>query len=250
MTVRREPRLFRDLARWWHLFSAPEDYAEEARFWRRAFVRHSKRRPRTVLELGSGGGNSAYHLKRHFQMALTDLSQEMLDLSATVNPECEHIRGDMRRMRLGREFDVVFVHDAVNYMTAEDDIRSVLETAFVHLRPGGVAFFGPDNTRETFEPGTHCGGHDAPDGRGLRYVIWVTDPDPNDTEFTLDFAYLLREPDGRVHVEQDRHHYCLFSKPEWVQLLRDAGFRARYIVQQHSDAGRLPVFVGTKPGWA
>lgn len=248
MTRREQPRLFQDLARWWHLFSAPEDYAEEGRFWRRAFVQHSKRRPRTVLELGSGGGNSAYHLKRNFQMTLTDLSQDMLDLSATINPECEHIQGDMRRMRLGRHFDVVFVHDAVNYMTEERDLRALMKTAFVHLRPGGVAFFGPDGTRETFSPDTHCGGHDGPDGRGLRYLIWVTDPDPDDTKFTLDFAFLLREPDGRLRVEQDRHHYCLFSKSRWMQFLRDTGFRVRYRVQHHSDAGKLPVFVGTKPG--
>jgi SAM-dependent methyltransferase len=247
VTASNSPRLFRDLARWWHLFSAPEDYAEEADFWRRAFVQHSAPRPKTVLELGSGGGNSAFHLKRHFEMTLCDLSQGMLDLSASINPECEHVRGDMRRLRLHREFDAVFVHDAINYMIGEDDLRGVMMTAYAHLRPGGVALFGPDCTRESFRAGTHCGGHDGPEGRGLRYTVWVSDPDPRDTQFTLDFAYMLREPGGRVRVEQDRHYYCLFGKDEWLAFLRDAGFRARYLVQHHGDAGKLPVFLGRKP---
>lgn len=41
----------------------------------------------------------------------------------------------MRTVRLGRTFDAVFVHDAVDYMTSEDDLRHVIETAFVHCRP-------------------------------------------------------------------------------------------------------------------
>ena len=48
----------------------------------------------------------------------------MLALSATLNPECEHLEGDMRTLRLGRTFDVVFIHDAISYLTTEDDLRA------------------------------------------------------------------------------------------------------------------------------
>ena len=71
----------------------------------------------TLLELGSGGGNNASHLKHRFECTLTDLSPEMLALSRTLNPECEHIEGDMRTLRLERTFDAVFVHDAIAYIT-------------------------------------------------------------------------------------------------------------------------------------
>lgn len=244
---RNQPRLFRDLARWWHLFSAPEDYAEEAAFYRRTLLKYGRPRPRSVLELGSGGGNSAFHLKKTFDMTLVDISQAMLDVSRTVNPELEHLKGDMRRLRLHRQFDAVFIHDAVNYMIAEEDLRASIATAYAHLRPGGVAIFGPDAVRETFDPDTHCGGKDAPDGRGLRYLVWVNDPDPRDTHYTLDFAYMLREADGTMHVEQDRHLYNLFSRAQWLGFLRDAGFRARHVYFEHTDAGKLVAFVGTKP---
>ena len=75
---------------------------------------------RTLLELGSGGGNNASHLKTRFDCTLTDISPEMLALSRSLNPECEHLEGDMRTLRLGREFDVVFIHDAISYLTTED----------------------------------------------------------------------------------------------------------------------------------
>ena len=124
-----------------------------------------------VLELGSGGGSNASHMKAHFAMTLVDLSPSMLAVSRELNPECEHVVGDMRDVRLGRTFDAVFVHDAIDYMTTEADLRKAIETAFVHCRPGGVAVFVPDHTTETFEPETDHGGVDGADGRAVRYVL-------------------------------------------------------------------------------
>jgi ubiquinone/menaquinone biosynthesis C-methylase UbiE len=68
------PSLYTDLAEWWPVLSVPEDYAEEAEFYRNALVSACVTPPRTVLELGSGGGNNALHLKAHFQLTLVDLS--------------------------------------------------------------------------------------------------------------------------------------------------------------------------------
>ena len=93
-------------------------------------------------------------MKARFQMTLADLSPGMLELSRTINPECEHIQGDMRTLRLGREFDAVFVHDAVVYMTTEADLKAAIDTAFIHCRRGGAALFAPDHLRENFAPST------------------------------------------------------------------------------------------------
>jgi SAM-dependent methyltransferase len=242
------PKLYTDLADWFHLLTAPAEYAEEAAFYTQQLIEASDRPPETVLELGSGGGNNASHMKARFQMTLTDLSPGMLELSRSINPECEHIQGDMRTLRLGREFDAVFVHDAVVYMTTEEDLRAAIETAFVHCRIGGAALFAPDHVREKFTPGTDHGGHDGNDGRGLRYLEWTWDPDPSDDTYTVDFAYLLREADGSVRVEQDRHVEGVFTRDTWLRLLADAGFEARAMLFDHSelDPGSYEVFVAVK----
>ena len=178
-------KMYGELAEWWPLLSAPEDYAEEAAFYARTLLEAGDPPPRTVLELGSGGGNNAWHLKAHFALTLVDPSPGMLAVSRALNPDCEHVRGDMRTVRLGHEFDAVFVHDAVCYMTSDDDLRRAMETAFVHCRPGGVALFCPDHLRENFVPPTDHGGHDGDDGRGLRYLEWTWDPDPADGTYTV-----------------------------------------------------------------
>src|SRR5438094_2690711 len=113
------PKLYGELASWFHLLSSPPDYAEEADFACKLLMEPGTAPPRTVLELGSGGGNNASHLKAHFEMTLVDLSPGMLELSRDLNPECQHILGDMKTLRLGRVFDAVFVHDAIMYITTE-----------------------------------------------------------------------------------------------------------------------------------
>ena len=240
------PLLYNELASWFHLLTRPEEYAEEAAAYRDAFVNHMATRPRTLLELGSGGGNNAFHLKRDFECTLSDLSPAMLALSRRINPECEHVAGDMRTLRLARAFDAVFVHDAVMYLLTEDDLRQAVETAFVHCRPGGVALFAPDCVRETFRQGTEHGGHDG-EGRALRYLAWTWDPDPSDTTYVVDYAYLLREQDGDVRTVHDRHIEGLFPRATWVRLLSEAGFQVRSATRPVDEDETDEIFVALRP---
>jgi SAM-dependent methyltransferase len=243
------PRLYGPLAPWWPLLSAPSDYAEEAAFYQRILEDTGAAPLETVLELGSGGGNNASHMKRRFRLTLVDASEGMLDVSRALNPECEHIRGDMRSLRLGREFDAVFVHDAIAYMTTEDDLRAAIATARVHCRPGGAAIFAPDHVRETFSDYASHGGHDGADGRGLRYVMWCWDPDPADSTHCMDFAYLLREADGSVRAELDRHVVGLFPRATWLGALDGARFTdARIVPFEHSEVEEgLELYVARAP---
>jgi len=239
-------RFYGDLAPWWPLISAPEEYAEEAAF-AASLLRTAEPPTKTVLELGSGGGNNAFHLKSEFAMTLVDLSEDMLAVSRDLNPQCEHLPGDMRTVRLGRTFDAVFVHDAIEYMATEADLRQAIATAYEHCRPGGVAVLVPDDIAENFEPVTESGGHDAPDGRGVRYLSWSTDPDPTDTTTRTDYAFLLRSADGEVQVAHDTHKLGLFSRELWLRALTEAGFEARSVAEVTAE-DRLPreFFVGTR----
>jgi SAM-dependent methyltransferase len=239
------PDLYGELAPWFHLLTSPEqeDYAEEAALVLGLLREHVDGPLETLLELGSGGGNMASHLKRDLRLTLTDLSPRMLDESRAINPQAEHLVGDMRTLRLGRTFDAVLVHDAISYLLTEADLRAAFETAFVHLRPGGAAVFAPDNIREAFETGTKEGGNDGRDGRALRYLEWTIDPDPADTTYHVDFAMLLREADGSVQVRHDLHVLGLFSRRTWLDLLADVGFEALTL----SDPWERDVFVGKRP---
>jgi SAM-dependent methyltransferase len=243
-------RLYSDLAAWWPLISPPEEYAEEAAYLA-TVLGSAPTLVREVLDLGCGGGHNAVHLKDHLTLTLLDISAEMLSASRRLNPECAHHQGDMRTARLGRTFDAVLVHDAVDYMTSEADLRQVVETAFAHCRPGGLALFVPDYTADTFLAASGQGGGSDPAGRQASFREWTWDPDPADTWVQSEYEFTLRAADGTVQVVHETHRLGAFSRAAWLRLLAAAGFDpaagfgARAVTGQDA-AGRKPrnLFIG------
>ena len=236
------PKLYTELAGWWQLVSPTEDYADEAAFFKELFEAQNVR---TVLELGSGGGNVAWFLKKDFTLTLTDISAEMLAESRKQNPELEHVEGDMRTLRLGRTFDGVLIHDAIMYMTSEEDLRAALVTAHEHCGPGGVLVVVPDWVSETFRPHTTQEGTDA-GGRGVRYMEWVWDADPNDSEVNNEFILALKEGD-ELRTVVDRQIVGVFARATWLRLLRDVGFEPKVVEDPSTEGERSEVFLGYKP---
>jgi len=235
-------RMYSDLAEWWPLLSPASEYEEEAADLLPELLGTPDAPPQTLLELGAGGGSLAWHLKAHLRLTLSDLSPEMVAVSQTVNPECEHVVGDMRTIDLARTFDVVLIHDAIMYATTPADAQAALATAARHCRPGGAVMVIPDSVAETLEPDTHHGGSDAPDGRGLRFIEWSWDPDPADDTFETVYAFVLRRADGTIDVTHEVHTNGIFPRASWLAWLREAGIEATV----RTDQWGRDVFVGRR----
>lgn len=235
-------KLYRDLVPWYYLVDPTEDHRDEAAAYQAALERAASPPPETLLELGAGAGNNAFFFKRRFRCTLTDLSEEMLALSRELNPECEHILGDMRTLRLGRTFDAVMVHDAVCYMTTEAELLDVARTAFAHTRPGGAAVFAPDYVRETFHETTNLI-ETTVGTRALRGLEWAWDPDPSDDTYRVEYAFVLRDGE-EVNVVHDRHVEGLFPRATWVRLLESAGYEVETFERPLDEMGEM--FVGRK----
>jgi hypothetical protein len=153
----------------------------------------------------------------------------------------------MRTVRLGRAFDVVFAHDALSYLTSEDDLLATLRTAAAHLRPGGVVVLAPDATTETFAPRTDHGGNDGEDGRSLRYLEWVHAPEPGACSYAVDYAIVLAEPGRATRVVRDGHVLGLFPRATWERLLADVGLDVLELPVESHFADRQAVFVARAP---
>jgi hypothetical protein len=122
------PKLYTDLARWWPLLSAPSDYAEESDFYQKMLLSACQRPARTLLELGSGGGNNASFLKSRFDLVLVEevprCSRRILP-SGLVPVGAVHLRvvepvlhnapalvEDLRTQRFAIDFEVEGIVDA------------------------------------------------------------------------------------------------------------------------------------------
>lgn len=247
------PRLYTELAHLWPLLSPPEDYVAEARAIERAILKrlprgHEQSEPMpdpmpgparpaaratarpTLLEFGTGGGHTLSHLKHTFDCVAMDIAEPMLANARKLNPEVEHHLGDMRTWRIDpqcdRQFDVVVVHDAIDYMTTAADVGLVLANARSHLKPGGLVLFAPTSVTETWTPDDVAVDQQVgPDGERLTYVSYAYDPDPDDTCIQTVMVFLIRRGSD-VRVERDGDVLGLFSVDQWIGMLEAAGFEA------------------------
>lgn len=239
-------RLYSELSAWYRMVDPVADHEDEAACYRQGFERVLGDRPATLLELGAGAGHNAFFLKRRFSCTLTDVSPHMQALSRELNPDCEHRPGDMRSLRLDRTFDAVFVHDAVMYLTTEEDLHAAARTAFLHTAPGGAAIFAPDFVRETLREMTET--LEGSDGnRTLRGIAWTWDPDPGDTTYVVDYAYLLREG-GSVTAVHDRHVEGIFGRETWIRALSESGYDVEPIRRPFDDDVTDEIFLCRRVG--
>lgn len=174
-------------------------------------------------------------------------AREILRLIVERRPGA-HVPGDMRTLDLGRTFDVVLAHDAIDYITSEDDLARVFDVAWRHLCPGGIVVLVPDTVAEAFEPGESVSGGEAPDGRAARLMEWVEAAAPGASQVAVHYAFLLRDADGRVHSLYERHEAGLFPEAAWTRLLAARGFEVEVVLEATAD-DRAPrrLFVGYKP---
>lgn len=239
------PLLYGPLVPWYRLLDPPADHADEAASYQAALERAVSPPAETLLELGAGGGHNALHLKRRFRCTLADLSPPMLALSRDLNPDCAHVEGDMRTLRLDRTFDAILVHDAVMYMATEEDLLAAIRTSFAHTRPGGAAVFAPDCVRETFRENTDL--ISGADGRrALRGIEWMWDPNPDDNTYLVEYALLLRDGD-EVKAAHDRHLEGLFPRETWRRLLTGVGYHVETFPRPLGEGEFDACFVCRRP---
>ena len=231
--------------------SPAAEYAEEAAFYRKTLNDAARHPIETILELGSGGGNNASHMKRHFkEMVLVDVSPGMLAMSRALNPELEHHEGDMRTVRLGRQFDAVFVHDAVCYMTTESDLRKAIETAFVHCKPGGVALFCPDYISRELRGWHRTRRRGRRDARNAMAIVAVAARSATTRRISWTMPICFARATARCTSNTIATSKDCFRATSGCSCSRMSGFEPITVLPfEHSDLepGKHEVFVCVKP---
>lgn len=234
-------RLYHDLAWIWPIVSPPADYRGEADEFHDLIQAKGAGKLRRLLHLGCGAGHLDSHLKQHYQITGVDLSEPMLAMARSLNPEITYIQGDIRSIQLDVEFDVVILADASDYLLSRDALTQAFSTAYSHLRPGGIFCTYAEETAEGFEQNKTRTSRHRQAGIEIVAVENVYDPNPADNTYELTFVYLIRK-DGELTIEADRHQAGLFSIKTWINTLEAADFFGEVIHYENSG----PMFVGIK----
>lgn len=164
-----------------------KDYEGECDLLERIFAEYGSGEVRSILDLGCGTGNHALPLaRRGYEVVGVDRSEAMLDRARAKEAagSVSFELGDVRDLRLGREFDAVLILFAVlGYQLSNDEVLAALRTARAHLPPGGLLLFdvwyGPAVLHER--------------------------PAPRQRAVDDGTTRLVRSSDGRLDL---RHHLC------------------------------------------
>lgn len=200
------------------LLSPPEACREEAETYCRVIQENARLPVKTMLHLACGAGILDYTFKTHFGVTGVDLSPGMLEVAGRLNPEVTYHLGDMRCVQLDGSFDAVAIPDAIGYMTSESDLHQALQTAYRHLKVGGVLLLVLQ-TREEFRENNF-----AYTGAGEDTKITVFEnnhlPDPQGNTYEATMVYLIHRG-GRRELATDLHTLGLFPRDTWMRMLRD-----------------------------
>lgn len=132
---------------------ADKDYVAESDLLENLFGAHAQGRIKSILDLGCGTGRHAVELAaRNYDVVGLDRSPGMLAQARSRAVErsldVDFVSGDLREIRLEREFDAVLMMFAVlGYQLTDDDVDASLRTVRHHLTSGGLfvfdVWFGP-----------------------------------------------------------------------------------------------------------
>jgi len=176
--------------------------------------------PSTLLHLGSGAGGYDVFFKRHFAVTGVDLSVGMLNKARKAHPDIEYIEGDMRTIRLNRQFDAVAIPDSIDYVASQEDLQQAIQTAVIHLKTGGVLLVVA-KTEEIFQNNNFAY---AGEKDGIHVTLLennhINPFRPNTYEAT--FVYLIRQQ-GELTIHTDHQVLGLFSQAMWDEVFKNAG---------------------------
>jgi SAM-dependent methyltransferase len=232
--------VFGNYSRYYDLLYRDKDYGAEADYIHSLIGKH---RPgaRTLLDLGCGTGRHANLLaERGYDVVGVDRSPAMLAEArarATKGGRSEFVEGDLRTVRLERQFDVVVsLFHVMSYQTTNADLLAGLATLRAHLAPGGLFIFdcwyGPAvlNLR--------------PAVRVLRLedeaiaVTRLAEPVLHPNENVVDVNYHVFVKDkrtGEVSELREEHNMRYLFAPEVAHFLSSAGLVQREMLAWMSD---------------
>jgi len=241
-------RLYKDLAWTWPIISPPQDYIEESEIYKNTILKYSKIPVKTLLNLGCGGGHVDWVLKKYFKITGIDISKNMLKLARKLNPQVSYLPGNMKNVRLNKTFDAVLIHDSINYMLTQKDLRAAFKTGFLHLKPGGVLVTFVEEHDAIEQNKVRFSTHKK-DGIEITFIEHYYDSNLRDTTYEGTFIYLIRK-NKKMKVYTDRHLCGIFDLKTWLEIIKKVGFNAKKLKFKHSEFPKgkfIPMLVCLKP---
>jgi len=233
---------YQEMAYYYDLLYNNKDYKSEAAFIKELVLQHKKSSGIDLLDIACGTGSHLVHLKEHFNVTGTDISNEMLEICKTKIPDIELIQADMIDMRLNRQFDIITcLFSSIAYTKTLENVKKTIQTFESHLKPGGLVIIEPFLRPEIAVNGTpYMTTYDGPDIKVARLNI----ADIRDSVYHIDFNFLVAKRNSPVKSFNSKHELGLFYPEDIVKILKESNLDAFY--QEKGFYQERGLFIGVK----
>lgn len=221
--------IFDKYAEYYNLLYKDKDYSNEVIYVEKLIEKYSQIEVKTILDLGCGTGrHDAYFAEKGYKITGVDLSETMLQIAREESNHhgCRYLNGDARELELNEQFDnVISLFHVASYQISNDDLKSYFNTAFTHLKPGGVFIFDfwygpavlhlkPENREKYMEDESL---------RVKRITRSVLKPNLNQVE--VNFANIIEDKKtNKKSTVKETHNMRYFFLPELGEFLNNQGF--------------------------
>jgi len=226
-------KIFHDYAYFYDIFYKDKDYSSESSYVNR-LIQAFRPGAKTVLDLGCGTGRHDFCLEKlGYQVVGVDKSGSMLKLAKEMQSQ-KHIskdkisfyHADIRNFRIPQKFDsVISLFHVTSYMTGNEDVIKMFQTAHKHLKKTGIFIFdlwyGPAVL-------SNC-----PKNKTKKYeddkwkIVRLSNPVIDENKNFVDVHYkITAENKGtkKARKIEEVHTMRYFFHPEIVHFLSDCGF--------------------------
>lgn len=229
--------VFNNYAHYYNLLYKDKDYPGEADYVHKLIQQYNPG-AKSVLNLGCGTGKHDFYLvKKGYRVTGVDLSAEMLHQAKAELAKLKYsksaltfLRGDVRKIRLKKKFDaVISLFHVISYMNTNKDVSDMLETAYRHLKKGGIFIFDC-----WYGPAVLA---NKPSERVKKLedknfgVERITKPymRPNDNSVDIRYEVIIRDKKTKkINRVNEVHRMRYFFKPEIEMMMGEKGFKVVY----------------------
>lgn len=217
-----------------------KDYAAEASVVH-DLIQARKPGARSLLDVGCGTGGHLRHLREWYAVTGLDSDPAMLAEARKHLPDVLLIEADMRTFQVDATFEaLICLFSSVGYLRDTGELHAALRTMADHLAPGGVLVLDGWVRPEAWVDGGSA--HVEVAKRDAVQVVRMSRSERHGTTTRLEMHHLLATEAGIEHLV-DHHELTLFSRADYEEALRGAGFA--FEVTQSPMEGR-DRYVGVK----
>jgi ubiquinone/menaquinone biosynthesis C-methylase UbiE len=221
--------LYRALAPYYDLIYKWKDYAKEVEVLNRFIAEHGIPKGASLLDVGCGTGHHLRHLMDDYRCTGVDVNPEMLEVARGNLEDAELIEADMVTMDLGRRFNVIAcLFSTIGYAKTYENLEKTMRGFARHLEPGGLLLVEPWFTEDVFSAGLpFMDTYEDDDVKIARLNVSMKEGGVS----ILEMHYLIAERYKGVKHYVGRHEMGLFDTDRTLDLMKEAGFQAKYTVE-------------------